>query len=184
VVFGYLVVLDGDTLTPGDRRAEIWADAVRAGFLDDLADIVQHLGSLPVVAAAAVLVGVWLLLRGERLEAYAIVGGLALTVLAAAVLDGSVVRDAPAGGAAEYPQAHAAYAVGWIAIAVALRRAAPLAATAGLVTIGIVVAAAVALAYVYLREDWFSDVAGGLGLGVLCLSLAAVAGLLTRALSR
>jgi undecaprenyl-diphosphatase len=183
VLFGYLVVLDADTLTPGDRRAEIWSDAVRAGFLDELAELVQHLGSLPVVAAAVLLVGAWLLVRGERLEAVAIVGGLVLTVVLATVLDGSVVREAPAGGTAEYPQPHAAYAVAWVAIAIALRRAGPLAATAGLVTIGIVVAAAVGLAYVYLREDWFSDVAGGLALGALCLSLAGMAALVTRALS-
>jgi hypothetical protein len=37
------------------------------------------------------------------------------------------------------------------------------------------------LAAVYLRDDWFSDVAGGLGLGVLCWSFAGVAGLLIRA---
>ena len=183
VVFGYLVVLDGDTLTPGDRRAQIWADAVRVGFLDDLAELVQHLGSLPVVAAAVGLVAIGLLVLRERLEALVLVGGLALTVLAVLALDASVVREGPTGDAAEYPTAAAAYAVAWIAIAVALRRAGPLAATAGLVTIGIVVAAAVALAYVYLREDWFSDVAGGLGLGVLCLSIAGVAGLVTRALS-
>jgi hypothetical protein len=104
-------------------------------------------------------------------------------VLAALALDGAVVRDGPSGDPAEYPTKAAAYAVAWLAIAVALRRAGPLAAKAGLVTIGVALAAAVALTYVYLREDWFSDVAGGLGLGVLCFSLAGIAGLVTRALS-
>jgi undecaprenyl-diphosphatase len=183
VFFGYMMVLDGDTLTPGDRRAEVWADALRAGFLDDVAELVQNLGSLPVVAAAVALVAIGLLVLRERLEALVLLGGVALTVIGVLAFDAVVVRDAPAGGAAEYPAGAAAYAVAWIAIAVALRRAGPLAATAGLVTIGVVVAAAVALAYVYLREDWFSDVAGGLGLGAFCWSLAGVTGLVARALS-
>ena len=46
---------------------------------------------------------------------------------------------------------------------------------------GSALTAAVALAAVYLGEDWFSDAAGGVGLGVLCWSLAGIAGLLTRA---
>jgi undecaprenyl-diphosphatase len=183
VFLGYLMVLDGDTLTPGDRRAEVWADALRAGFLDDLAELVQHLGALPVVAAAVALVAVGLLVLRERLEALVLLGGLALTVIGVLAFDAAVVREAPAGGDAEYPTPAAAYAAAWVAIAVALRRAGPLAAKAGLVAVGLVVAAAVALAYVYLREDWFSDAAGGLGLGVLCFSLAGIAGLVTRALS-
>jgi undecaprenyl-diphosphatase len=183
VLFGYLMVLDADTLTPGDRRAQVWSDALRAGFLDDLAELVQHLGSLPVVAVAVALVAAGLFALRERLEALVLAGGLALTVLAALALDAAVVREGPSGDPAEYPTKAAAYAVAWLAIAVALRRAGPLAAKAGLVAIGAAVAAAVALAYVYLREDWFSDVAGGLGLGVLCFSVAGIAGLVTRALS-
>lgn len=183
VFFGYLLILDDTGLTPGDRRAEIWADAVRAAFLDDLADLVGHLGSLPVVTGLIVVVAAGLLALRERLEAIVLLGGLALTALAVELSDASVVREAPsaATGAATYPYGASAYAVAWIAVAVALRRAGPLAATAGLVAIGTAITVAVALAAVYLREDWFSDVAGGAGLGVLCFSLAAIAGLLTRA---
>jgi undecaprenyl-diphosphatase len=182
VFFGYLMVLDGDTLTPGDRRAEIWADAVRAGLLGDLADIARALGSLPVVAAVvAVVAGVLLALR-ERLEAFVLLGGLLLTVVAVALAGDAVVREAPGNGAAGYPDPASAYAVAWVAVAVALRRAGPLAATAGLVAVGIAIAVAVALASVYIADDWFSDVAGGAGLGALCLSLAGVAGILIRGL--
>ena len=81
-----------------------------------------------------------------------------------------------------YPDVNAAYAASWIAVAVALRHATgPITRTAALVTVGIVLAVLYALAAVYLRDDWFSDVAGGLGLGVLCWSVAGTAGLLTRA---
>jgi undecaprenyl-diphosphatase len=183
VFFGYLMILDDASLTPGDRRAEIWAEAIRAGWLDDLADVVAQLGSLPVAAVVIGLAAAVLLAQRERLEALVLVGGLLLTVVGVAIFDDAVVREAPSATAeaAGYPQPAAAYGVAWIAVAVALRRAGPFAATAGLVAIGIALTAAVALASVYLREEWFSDVAGGVGLGVLCWSLAGIAALLVRA---
>jgi undecaprenyl-diphosphatase len=181
VFVGYLLVLDADRLTPGDRRAEVWADALRAGALADIASFVVHLGSLPVAAGAIVVVAAGLFALHERLEALVLVAGLALTVVVAALADESIVRTAPdASGVAAYPDATAAYAVAWIAVAVALRHAGPLAATAGVVTAGIVLTVAVALSSVYLRDEWFSDVAGGAGLGVLCFSLAGAVGVLTR----
>jgi membrane protein DedA with SNARE-associated domain len=184
VFVGYLLVLDETMLTPGDRRAEIWADALRMDWLDDIASAAEQLGSLGVVAAVVVLVAAGLLVARERLEAILLAGGLALTVVAAQLADGAIVRQPLAAGGEppSYPETGAAYAITWIAVAIALRRATGhLAATAGLVVAGIALAAAYGLAAVYLGDDWFSDVGGGAGLGVLCFSLAGVAGLLTRA---
>jgi membrane protein DedA with SNARE-associated domain len=182
VFFGYLMVLDGAVHTPGDERAEIWADALRVGVLDDLANAAEHLGSLPVVAVAIGLVAAGLLALRERLEALVLAGGLLLALAAVELFDGAIVRAAPAGtDPAAYPDGSAAYAVAWIAVAVALRRAGPRAAKAALAVLGTVLTVAAALAPVYLTEEWFSNAAGGAGLGVLCFSLAAIAGLLTRA---
>jgi undecaprenyl-diphosphatase len=184
VFVGYMLVLDGVGLTPGDRRAEIWSEALRTGILDDVANAAEQLGSLPVVAAAVVLVAAGLLVARERLEASVLLGGLALTIVATVLADGAIAREAlaPGGPAASYPDTGAAYAVSWIALAVALRRAAgPLTRSAALAVLGTLFTAAYALAAVYLRDDWFSDVAGGLGLGVLCWSVAGVTGLLIRA---
>jgi membrane protein DedA with SNARE-associated domain len=183
VFVGYGLVLDNFVLTPGDRRAETWVDAMRTALLDDLANVAEHLGSLPVVAVAIGIVAAGLLALRERLEAVVLVGGLVVTVVAVPLADGYIIRAAPSpdAGTAVYPAAPAAYAVGWIAIAVALRRAGPLAAKAGLVALGMAMTAAAALAPIYLGEDWFSDAAGGVGLGLLCWSLAGIAGLLTRA---
>ena len=183
VFFGYMLVLDDVTLTPGDRRAEIWAEAVRNGVLDSLADGAQQLGSLPVVAVAVALTAGGLLMARERLEAFVLLGGLALTIVAAAIADGAIVREAltPGGEAASYPDTGGAYAVTWIALAVALRHATgPFTRSAALAVLGTVLTIAFALASVYVRDDWFSDVAGGIGLGVLCWSVAGVAGLLIR----
>jgi membrane protein DedA with SNARE-associated domain len=184
VFFGYMLVLDDVALTPGDRRAEIWAEAVRTGVLDNLADGAQQLGSLPVVAVAVVLAAAGLLVARERLEAFVLLGALALTIVAAAIADGAIVREAltPGGEAASYPDTGGAYAVTWIALAVALRHATgPFTRSAALAVLGTVLTVAFALSSVYLRDDWFSDVAGGIGLGVLCWSVAGIAGLLVRA---
>ncbi|MGH3031613.1 MAG: phosphatase PAP2 family protein [Gaiellaceae bacterium] len=66
---------------------------------------------------------------------------------------------------ASYPSEHGAYATAWIAVALALRHA--LSHRAALLAIGILLATGIAQARVYLQADWFSDVAGGLGLGAL-----------------
>ncbi len=147
-----------------------------------LAVLLGLIGSLPVTAGAIVLVAGGLLALRERVEALALLGGMALTAVAVAIFDGVVQRDAPsaAADAAGYPDGGAAHAVAWVAVAIALRRAGPFAATAGIVAIGIALTVAVALSTVYLREEWFSDVAGGAGLGALCFSLAGAAALLIR----
>jgi undecaprenyl-diphosphatase len=174
VFFGYLIALGPGELTPGDGRGRVWSDALRTGILDDAAGVVRHLGELPVAAIAVALVAAGLFAARERLEAAVLVGGMALTAVAALLADGAIDRGGPT-----YPDTAAAYAVAWTAIAVALRRVTgTVARTAPLVAIGLVLSAAVALTSVYRGEDLFSDVAGGLGLGVLCFSVAGVAGLL------
>jgi membrane protein DedA with SNARE-associated domain len=182
VFFGYLLVLDGVDLTPGDSRAVTWAGAVTNGVLDDLASIAEALGALPVVAIVVAVVVIGLLVARLYLEAFVLIGGLVLTVVAGAIAGGAIDRPPIDGTAVTYPDVQGAYVVSWVAVAVALRHATgPISRTAALVTVAIVLALLYALAAVYLRDDWFSDVAGGLGLGVLCWSVAGTAGLLTRA---
>ena len=69
-----------------------------------------------------------------------------------------------AAGAA-YPSGHAAYATAWVAAAVVLTRRLRLVASGSLVFISLAIAAAVGVSRVYLRAHWWSDVAGGWGLG-------------------
>jgi membrane-associated phospholipid phosphatase len=75
-----------------------------------------------------------------------------------------------------FPSGHAAYATAWIAAAVVFTRRLGLVSGAALVTGAIVLAAAVGLTRIYLRVHYWSDVAGGWGLGVgIFATLAALA---------
>jgi len=59
-----------------------------------------------------------------------------------------------------------------------LRHAFPqLAVRAGLLIAGLVIAVVVGLTRIYLRVHWFSDVAGGWGLGAMCFALVGMVAL-------
>jgi membrane protein DedA with SNARE-associated domain/membrane-associated phospholipid phosphatase len=184
VFAGYLIAIDPVTeLTAGDRRGERWSHALESGWLTDLAKALTHLGTLPVAGGVLVLTALALLWRRHGREGLALLGGLALTYVGVHVTKGAFGRPRPldplvgASGAA-YPSAHAAYAVCWAAVAVALRHAVPrLALQAGLLIAGLVVALVVGLTRIYLRAHWFSDVAGGWGLAAACFALAGLVAL-------
>lgn len=178
VCLGYAISLSADKLTPGDRRGLRWADDLRTGWLDDVARAVTHLGTLPVAAALVVAAMAVLIGRRRFAEGAALAGGLALTYAGVHVLKAMEDRPRPAHSlvatdGSSYPSGHAAYAVAWIAIAVALRHAIPrLGARAAVLIAAFAVALAVGLTRIELRAHYFSDVAGGWGLGALAFSAA------------
>jgi len=184
VFAGYLIVLNPvTTLTAGDRRGERWAAALEAPWLTHVAKVLTLLGTLPVTGGALVAAAAVLLWRRHRREGLALLGGLVVTVIAVHVTKGAVGRPRPAdrlvaAAGSSYPSAHAAYSIAWIAVAVALRHAVPrLAGRAGLVAAGVALALAIGLTRIYLRVHWFSDVAGGWGLGATCFALAGIVAL-------
>jgi undecaprenyl-diphosphatase len=74
-----------------------------------------------------------------------------------------------------YPSGHAAYAVTWVAVAVALSRALPnVASRFAFVVVAVVIAAAVGLSRVYLRAHYISDVVGGWSMASAIYALCAV----------
>jgi membrane protein DedA with SNARE-associated domain/membrane-associated phospholipid phosphatase len=184
VFLGYLIVLHPVTRhTPGDIRGLHWSANVQAAWLTDVAKALTQLGMLPVAGGALVVTALVLLVRRHRLEGLALLAGLGLTVAFVQLTKAAVARPRPpdplvhTSGFA-YPSGHAAYAVCWIAVAVALRHALPrLAPRSAVLAGGIALALVVGLTRIYLRAHWFSDVAGGWGLAATVFALSGIVAL-------
>jgi undecaprenyl-diphosphatase len=68
--------------------------------------------------------------------------------------------------------------VAWVAVAVVFTRRLRLVSTAALLTGALVLAAVVGLSRIYLRAHWWSDVAGGWGVGFGIFGLLAALAIL------
>jgi len=184
VFFGYLIAIDPVTeLTAGDRRGMRWSEALQTQWLTDVAKALTNIGALPVAGGALVVTALVLLWRRHGREGLALLGGLILTYVVVHITKAAFGRPRPTNALIDasgfaYPSAHAAYAVCWVAIAVALRHAFPrLAVQATLLIVGLALAVAIGLTRIYLRAHWFSDVAGGWGAGAMCFALAGIVAL-------
>jgi membrane protein DedA with SNARE-associated domain/membrane-associated phospholipid phosphatase len=171
-VFGaYAVTLDDIRFTAGDLRALRIADQLRTDWLVEAAKAVTRLGDIGIVGLVVVFTSSFLIARRRALEGAALLSGLFLTHVGVQVAKGAIDRPRPGHPLVDisgysYPSGHAADAIAWIAVAVALRHALPgIATRAAVVTVAIVIAVAVALSRVYLRAHFLSDVLGGAGLG-------------------
>jgi undecaprenyl-diphosphatase len=117
------------------------------------------------------------------LEGATLVVSSLLTFTAVQVTKAAEGRPRPSHGlidvaGSSFPSAHAAYAVAWIGIAVAVSRSVPrLTGRAAVVVAAIALAAAVGLSRVYLRVHYLSDVMAGWSLGITIFSLCGVAAL-------
>jgi undecaprenyl-diphosphatase len=164
---------DADLLDLGDR--------FRNDMLVDVAKVITSLGAFPTVATLVVATAVLLVVRKRYAEALVLVLGLALIFVAVNVTKDALDRARPGDSLVStsgeaYPSGHAAYATAWVAVAVVLTRRLRLVTSGVLVTIALVIAAAVGISRVYLRAHWASDVAGGWGLGAgIFATLAAIA---------
>jgi membrane protein DedA with SNARE-associated domain/membrane-associated phospholipid phosphatase len=166
-----------DGLLAGDAASLRLADRLHMDMAVSVAKIVSALGSLPVAIALVALAGATLVWRHLIRDALALVAGLALTYAAVHIVKDAVDRPRPARAlidvdGAAYPSGHAAYAVTWVAVAVALSRALPnLASRFAFVTVATVIAAAVGASRIYLRAHYLSDVVGGWGLAAALFAL-------------
>jgi membrane protein DedA with SNARE-associated domain/membrane-associated phospholipid phosphatase len=179
VFFAYLMELDRNLgPTPFDNDLLDLADRLRMDVLVDVAKVVTEVGSLPVVAGLVAGAAGLLAVRRRYSEAIVLILGLVLIYIAVRVTKDALDRPRPTGalvetGNAAYPSGHAAYATAWIAVAVALTRRLRLVTSGVLVFVAIGIAAAVGITRVYLRAHWWSDVAGGWGLGAGTFALLA-----------
>jgi membrane protein DedA with SNARE-associated domain/membrane-associated phospholipid phosphatase len=167
----YLVVLSGDLgPTPLDRELLDLGDELRSAALVDVAEIVTGLGSLPACLTIVLVTAVLSAARRRPAEAIVLVLGFALIYAGVHLAKAGIDRPRPAAPLTEtsrsaFPSGHAAYATAWIAVALVFTRRLGL-VSAALVTGAIVLAAAIGLSRIYLRVHYWSDVAGGWGLGV------------------
>jgi membrane protein DedA with SNARE-associated domain/membrane-associated phospholipid phosphatase len=179
----HIVKLDAGTAPIGDRDILDVVRRLDAEPFVSIAKVLTELGSLPV--AIVLVVGAWglLLSRREFVQALVLGAGLAITYGAVHITKAALDRPPPPQSLVEtdlsaYPSAHAAYAVTWIAVAVAIGRALPnLASRATLVIVGVVVAAVVGVSQIYLRAHWLSDVTGGWGVAVAAFALCGLVAL-------
>jgi membrane protein DedA with SNARE-associated domain/membrane-associated phospholipid phosphatase len=175
----YLTELNRDLgPTPFDTDLLDLADTLRMDVLVDVAKLVTNLGALPAVSGLVAATAALLAVRRRYAEAILLVAGLALIYIAVHVTKDALDRPRPSGSLvatsdAAYPSGHAAYATAWVAVAVALTRRLRPVASGTLVFAALGIAVAVGVSRVYLRAHWWSDVAGGWGLG------AGIFGLLT-----
>jgi undecaprenyl-diphosphatase len=168
----YLVVLSDDlNPTPLDTELLDVAGDLNSQMGVDIAKVISAFGALPTVATLAAVTAAVLVVRRRMAELIVLIASLALIYAAVHITKAAVDRPRPAAPLVEtsssaYPSAHAAYATVWIAVAVLLTRRLGLASYAALVTGAIAIAAAVGLSRIYLRAHYWSDVAGGWGIGV------------------
>jgi membrane protein DedA with SNARE-associated domain/membrane-associated phospholipid phosphatase len=180
VFFIYLTELDRNLgPTPFDNDSLELADKLRMDVLVDVAKVVTHLGALPTVAGLVAATAGLLAVRRRYAEAIVLVSGLVLIYISVHVTKAALDRPRPSGSLVDtsggaYPSGHAAYAMAWIAVAVALTRRLGLVKSGVLVFVAIGIAAAVGVTRIYLRAHWWSDVAGGWGLGAGIFALLAV----------
>ena len=182
-VFGlYTVMLSGDIgPTPLDRELLDLGDRMRSAGAVDVAQIISGFGSFPAGATVIAITCVLLAVRRRPVEIAVLVMGFTLIYIGVQLTKAGIDRPRPAApltdaDSSAYPSGHAAYATAWIASAVVFTRRLGLVGHATLVTGAIVLAAAIGLSRIYLRVHYWSDVAGGWGLGIgIFGTLAAIA---------
>jgi membrane protein DedA with SNARE-associated domain/membrane-associated phospholipid phosphatase len=178
----YLMILSGDTgPTPLDVDLLDVARDLNSSAAVDVAKVVTALGSLPAAIVLVVAATVPLAMRRSFFAMAVLVTGLALIYAGVHLAKAGVDRPRPVDGLVDaalssFPSGHAAYSTTWVAAAFALPRMLGLGGRTALLLAAVAVTAAAGLSRIYLRVHYWSDVAGGWGLGFGVFgALAAVA---------
>jgi membrane-associated phospholipid phosphatase len=136
------------------------------------------------VGGVVLVAVVYLLARRRWLEGATLAAGSVLTFAAVHVAKDALDRPRPADplidteGSA-FPSGHAAYALAYAAVAVAVAHAFPrFVYRAAVVVAAIVLAAAVGLSRVYLRAHHLSDAVAGWGLAAAAFSACSIVALI------
>ena len=180
----YTVVLAGHPgPTPLDTQLLDFSDGLHGSAAVDVAKAITTLGSFPSAVVAVLVAALVLAGTGHRSDAVVLVTGLAAVTVGVHAAKAGVDRARPVHplvhtNDASFPSGHAAYATAWVAIAVTTWRALPgLKSRALLVAAALALSAAIGFTRIYLRAHYWSDVAGGWGLGAGTFALFAAIGL-------
>jgi membrane protein DedA with SNARE-associated domain/membrane-associated phospholipid phosphatase len=182
----YAVTLSADpSTTPADRELLDLADRLNIhATLTDVAKVVTDLGAFPAVITLVLATSVLLGARRHWYEVAALVVAFVLLYVSVHLAKNGIDRLRPGGplanaDGASYPSGHAAYSTAWVAVAVVIARVVPgIASRAALVGGALALAVAIGLSRIYLRVHYWSDVAGGWGLGAgvfgVCAAIALI----------
>ena len=183
VFIALTVIVTSNSSLAVDSRAFKFADQLRAPWLDQAARLLTTLGLIAVIGPM-LLVGAALLIRHRhRARAAALLAGGALTWIGVWITKVAVDRPRPQAPLVDtsgqsYPSAHAANAIGWLALAIALtvtipsRRGRTIA-----IACGALLTVLVGLSRIYLGAHYASDVLGGEALAVAIYALVAIGAL-------
>jgi membrane protein DedA with SNARE-associated domain/membrane-associated phospholipid phosphatase len=185
VLIGYTSIVSGDAgPTPGDMTATDIVDAIRSGWLTDVAKVFSGLGSGAVVWSLAFVSAALLAARRRWAEFGVLVAGMAITIIGVHEIKAAIDRPRPSGALVDstgssFPSGHAAYSTFyiWLAVTLTVRLRPGMARATAVVTAGIVLAALIGLSRVYLGVHYLSDVNAGWALGAGAFSFCAAVSL-------
>jgi membrane protein DedA with SNARE-associated domain len=176
----YVVILAGDPgPTPLDEELLDLGDNIHSSLTTDIAKALSDLGAFPTCAALVVVTGVALAVSRRPAELVALVLGFALIYVAVHLTKAGIDRPRPPRpltdtSGSSFPSGHAAYATAWVAAALLFTRRLGLVRGAALVVGAILLVAAIGLARIELRTHYWSDIAGGWGIGFGIFGVLAV----------
>lgn len=185
VFLAYAITLAGNPalLTPADSSLLRLADRTRTSGLVDVVKVYTNLGSSPAVGFFVAVSVVALAMRRRPVELAALLAGFVLLLIAVTVTKAGVDRPRPPHKlvhtiGASFPSGHTAYSTAYVAMAVIAWRVIPGFTRRLLVLLAtILVSASIGASRIYLRAHYWSDVAGGWGLGFGIFGLCAVVAL-------
>ena len=185
-VFTVYAVLLHDNPGPTPADDELLRLAARVHDYPVVTDIVRFvtdLGSFATVLTLLIVISLLLAARRNWIELVALVTGAIVLYISVRLAKEGIDRPRPGTRLIEadgrsYPSGHAAYSTVWVAAALVIARVVPgIASKAALVGGSIALAAAIGLSRIYLHVHYWSDVAGGWGLGAGVFGSCAVVAL-------
>jgi undecaprenyl-diphosphatase len=166
-----------------DNRVADLVGKIRTAWLEDVARVITFFGTSSVVGALVLVALVLLAWRRRPVELVTLAAGSILTLIGVHAAKSAVDRPPPAGYRVDtlgssFPSGHAAYSVGYIAVAViAARVLSGLVSQAALVTGAVIWSALIGASRAYLGAHYWSDVVGGWALAASVFATCGAIGL-------